>query len=220
MSARQIAQPQVTDAGPHQFVHFVTQLVKHPANLPIDSLLKDDAHDRRLERIDPFELGEFAIEHYPAKEFRGERWVPRSIQRDLIFLFDFVARVSEALREITVVRQDEQSFALCIEPTHVEKARTVRREEIEDRIARVWVTSSGDEAGRFMQDDVQVALRAHHFTPDFDVIARSRLCAEISANAAVDGNPTSGDQLIAVPAGTDTGGGEEAVQAHSWINDG
>ena len=77
----------------------------------------------------------------------------------------------QALREIAVVRQDEQPFALRIEPADVEQPRHVRRQEIEDRVARVRIAARRDKTGRLVQHDVQLALRAHHFAADFDVIA-------------------------------------------------
>jgi hypothetical protein len=92
---------------------------------------------------DAAKLGELAVqddvafEHDPAQQFRRERWVPWSIERDLVFLLDLVTRMGETLREITVVRQDQQSLALRVEPSHVEQARSVRREEIDSKLRGV-----------------------------------------------------------------------------------
>ena len=123
----------------------------------------------------------------------------------------------QALREIAIVGQDEQSFALRIEPSDVEQTRAVWRQEIENGIARVWVAPGGNEAGRFVEDDVELMLRANDFAADLDVIGRGRLDAEIRANAPVDRDPPGGDQFIAMPARADTSGGEKTVEAQGAL---
>ena len=62
MAARQIAQPQTADADAHEPLHFVADLVKHPANLAIDSLSQDNAQPGRPERLEAREPGAFAVE--------------------------------------------------------------------------------------------------------------------------------------------------------------
>jgi hypothetical protein len=52
----------------------------------------------------------------------------------------------QALREIAVIRQHEQAFALGIEAADVEESRHVRRQQIEDGVAGVWIAPRGDEA--------------------------------------------------------------------------
>jgi len=46
------------------------------------------------------------------------------------------------------------------------------------------------------------------------VVTLGRLRAEIGADPAVDRDAACGDQLIAMPPGTEAGGGQKAVQAH------
>ena len=43
MAARKITKTQTADANSDEPVHFVTDFVKHPANLAIDSLAQDNA---------------------------------------------------------------------------------------------------------------------------------------------------------------------------------
>ncbi len=86
----------------------------------------------------------------------------------------------EALREIAIVRENEDPFALRIETADVEEPRQLCRQEIEDRVARVRIAASGDEALRLVQENVEKPLRwPNEFAVDFDVIAVARLRAEI-----------------------------------------
>ena len=150
----------------------------------------------------------------PCKQFRRERRVPGPIERHFVFLFNFVARMGQALREIAVIGQDEKAFSLRVEPANVEEARELRRQEIENGVARIGIGPRRNEAGRFVQDDIKLAFAPHQLASDFDVIAFRRLGAEIGADAPVDRDAPVGDQLVAMPPRTDTGGGEETVQAH------
>ena len=122
--------------------------------------------------------------------------------------------MGEALCEIAVVRQNEKAFGLRVEPADIEKTRQMRRQQIEDRVARLRITPRGNETCRLMQHDVKPALTVDKFAVDLDVISFTWLRAEISADLAVERDATGGDQFIAMPARTQTGRGEVAVEAH------
>jgi len=157
----------------------------------------------------------FAVEHHPAQQLRRERGIPRTIERYFVFLFDFVARMRQALCEVAVVGEDEEAFGLGIEPADIEEARKLRRQKIEDGVARVGVGAGGNVAGRFVKDEVKTAFTAHEFVADFDVVALRRLRAEVDADATVDGDAAFSNELVAMPPRTDPGCGEETIQAHA-----
>ena len=102
------------------------------------------------------------------------------VERDFIFFFDFMPRMREALREIAIVRENKDPFALRIETADVEEPRQFCRQEIEDSVARVRIAASGDEALRLVQENVEMPLRwPNEFAVDFDVVTVARLRAEI-----------------------------------------
>ena len=139
MSSRQVAQAQMTDANPNELFNLVSQLVKHTTDLPVDSLTQNHPHARHPDRLHFFHSRALSVEHYPGQQFRRERWIPRAIERHFVFFFDFVARVSQTLREVAVVREDEKSFGLRVEAAYIEEARELRRQEIENRVARIGI---------------------------------------------------------------------------------
>jgi hypothetical protein len=65
-----------------------------------------------------------------------------------------------------------------------------------------------------VQHDGERRGNVNKFAIHLDVITRVRLRAEVSAGFTVDSDSPGRDQFIAVPARSDTGSGEEAVQAH------
>ena len=88
---------------------------------------------------------------------------PMVVEGDIVFLVDFVTRVSQTLSEVAVVSQKEESFGLGVESTNIEKARELWGQKIEDGVAHVGVGSSGNKAGRFVEDQVNVALSLNQF---------------------------------------------------------
>ena len=64
MAAGKIAQSQATDPDAYEFFHVVTNLVKHPANLAINSLAKKDAQPRRLDGMHGLDPGALPVEHH------------------------------------------------------------------------------------------------------------------------------------------------------------
>ena len=207
---------QVTDSNADEAFHVVADFVKHPANLAVDSLTQNDPQSSGLERVNPFQAGTLAVERHAFEELRRERRIPRTVNRDFVFLLDFVTRVGEALREIAVVGEEKKAFGLGVEPANVEKPRQMRREQVEDGIARVRIASGGDESGRLMEHEVEPALGVDQFAIDLDVVAVAGVDAEIGADLAVDRNPAGRDQFIAMPPRTDSGCGKKTVQAH-WL---
>ena len=62
MAERQISQPQGSDACPNQAFHFVADVVKHSADLAIDSLTQRNSQSRVSNRDEPRDLRTLAIE--------------------------------------------------------------------------------------------------------------------------------------------------------------
>ena len=216
MPSRQVAELKITDTRPDEPLHFVaSDFPEHPSNLSVDSLTQNHADAYLADEQKLFDAGAFAIQHHAAEEPRRERRVPGFVEGDIVFFVDLVTRMRQALREIAVVREDEQAFGLRVEAADVEQAGELRRQQIEDRVAGVWIGSSGNVSSRLMQNEVEPQLRPNDLATDFDVIFVGRFGAEISDHAAIDGHTSSRDQFITMPTRTNTRGGKETIEAHT-----
>src|SRR6266550_3097432 len=111
----------------------------------------------------------------------------------------------QTLGQITVVGEKKKAFRLGIQPADVEEARQMRRKQVENGVARIWVTSRRNKTSRLMQHDIEPALAVDEFAVDFDVVAVSRLRAEIGADLAVDRYASGCDQFIAIPPRAEAG---------------
>ena len=65
MAEWEIAETQAADTNSHEFLHFVPDFVKHPADLPVDSLSQDDAEISRLDHAEDIDSRPLTVEHDP-----------------------------------------------------------------------------------------------------------------------------------------------------------
>jgi hypothetical protein len=98
MPARQVAEPKISDSNAEKPFDAVSDSLEHAPNLPIYSLPQDNAKTSRREGAKPRKFRALAIKKNPALQLWSERWIPRSIQRDLIFLVDLETGVRKPLR--------------------------------------------------------------------------------------------------------------------------
>jgi hypothetical protein len=115
------------------------------------------------------------------------------IECHFVFLFDLVARMGESLCEVAIVRENEKPLALRVETAYVKESWKFWGKKIEDRIARVRVVASGDEAARFVQNNMQRSLDPNDFAIDFDVVPLGWLRAKIGAELTVNRDAASRD---------------------------
>jgi ppGpp synthetase/RelA/SpoT-type nucleotidyltranferase len=71
LAARQIAQPEISNSHSHEPFHFVTDRIKHPPNLLINSLPKDHAQSRRSFAMNLRHLRALTIQENSAQKFLG-----------------------------------------------------------------------------------------------------------------------------------------------------
>ena len=214
MTARQVAKPKVTDPYADKMFHMISNGFEHPANLAINSLLQDNAQADGRHRVESRNLCSLTAEKDSAQQFRRERWIPLPIQSYLVFLLDFVSRVSKPLCETAVAREKEQTFGLCVQTPDVEQPREFCWQQIENSVADVGISSGRDESGRLVQHDGDRRGDVKKFAINFNVVTRAGLRTEIGANFPVDRHPTRRNQFIARPARSDAGRGEEPIEAH------
>ena len=123
MPARQIDKPKISDSNADKMFDEVSNGFKHATNLPIDTLPQNNALTRCGDGVKPRNCSALAIERNSAQQFRSERRIPRTVQRDLILLIYFMTRMSEPLRQFAIVRQKKQTFTLRVETPDVEESR-------------------------------------------------------------------------------------------------
>ena len=121
MPARQIAEPEISDSNAKKTFDAISDGLEHAPNLPIYSLPQDNVKPRRRQGTKPSNFRALAIKKNSVQQLRSERRVPRPIQRDLILLVDLETGVGETLRQVTVIRQKQQTLSLRVQPSDREE---------------------------------------------------------------------------------------------------
>ena len=128
-------------------------------------------------------------------------------------LLDAVARVGEPMREAPVVREQERSRRVGVEPPDRDDAWP-GADELDHGSPPVRVAGGRDDAPGLVQEDVREPLPRHRPPVDLDAVAGTDDGIELPG-LAVDGDAAGLDQLIGTPARSDSRSREEGVESHS-----
>src|SRR5947208_3865431 len=151
MPARQIAEAKISDSNAQKMFDAASDGLEHAPNLPIYSLPQDHAKTRRRYGTKLRKFRALAVKNNSAQQLWSQRRIPRSIQRNLIFLVDLETGVGEPLRQFAIVRQQQQTFSLRIETPDIEESGKFFGQEIKYRVARVEIFSSRNESAGIFQ---------------------------------------------------------------------
>jgi len=101
--------------------------------------------------------------------------------------------MGEPLGEIAIVGEENEALGLRVKTADVEEPGKFFGQKIKDGISGVHIFSRRDEARRLVQQDGEQWFGMNKLAIHFHVVARTRLCAEIRADLAVDGDTASGN---------------------------
>ena len=88
------------------------------------------------------------------------------VEGDMIDLFDLMTRMGELLRQVTVVRQQQHTRGVAIEPAdRVDPFRGGRTDQVEYRLPSLRIFGGGDIILGFIQEDIDKVFRDCHFFP-------------------------------------------------------
>src|SRR6516165_6747549 len=117
LALRQFAQAHLADADALEACHLETNLVAHPANLPFAAF---DKNEPQLVRVDPFDLcrQERLLVEREAMPQKGQTLViERARNAHEVFFFNLRAFAGKLSRQPAVLREDDQSLGIDIEPS-------------------------------------------------------------------------------------------------------
>ncbi|CAN5349439.1 hypothetical protein BH09CHL1_BH09CHL1_09660 [soil metagenome] len=187
-------------ANPRQPVNDYVRCIHHPADDVIHPFMKRNREEYPIAGF--AEDAEFiwrypasidlhstanALERFGGGHGRGE---------NVIFLFESKFRMHHAVGEFAVIREQQQTFGVAIEPTdRIETLRSLHK--FHHGLAIAIVAGGGNEPAWFVEHDVAAALRTHHFTIDANfVVGGIGFGAKLRNGVAVYGNAARDDQLL------------------------
>src|SRR5437870_13077164 len=99
------------------------------------------------------DFSSLAVEIKSTPQFRSERWIPRPIQRHLIFLVDLITRMGKPLREFAIICEKKQTLSLRVQTPDVEEPGKFLWKQIKDSVARMLIFSGRNKSRGFVQHD-------------------------------------------------------------------
>ena len=122
----------------------------------------------------------------------------RPIEKDFILFFNFVRGVRQTMGKCTIIGEEDQAFALLVEPSNVKEPPEMSWDEVKDRRPFTFVGSRADNSFRFMQEDVsRRGGSQRRFPRDSDVVSRINDRRQVANEMAVDRNPAFSDEGLA-----------------------
>ena len=168
-----------------------------------------------------FVFAVFVFELRAFEQARRERGIEVAVQRDFVALQNVARGVNDAVRQIAVVRDQQQAFAVFVQPPDAEKlVRGVfRRNQIEDRSGVVRVEIRADAAARLVhhQNDAGTRLERNFLPVQAHVVFAGNDALAEFGDAAVHGNRALGDQFFRRAARTDFCLREEFLQSDAFF---
>src|SRR5918995_5778736 len=132
-------------------------------------------------------------------------------RQDEVLLRQPVARMHNAIRDITIIREEQQSFRVAIEPTNREQPG-LYWQELHDRSSVAFVASRRDKAGWLVHYHVSKRLAPNWLAVDLDLGAPGiDPRPELGHDLPVDRNPAGLNQLLGFATRSDARGGKHSL---------
>jgi hypothetical protein len=118
------------------------------------------------------------------------------VKLDLVLLLDFVPRVHDAEGQLTVIGEEQQTFAWPIQPAdRLYPLWNINK--IHHRLPATLVGYCSDVALGLVEQDIALALDPHCLTIECDALPlRVHGRPQFSDDAAIDANPARYDHLL------------------------
>ena len=143
---------------------------------------------------------------------------------DGILAVDFVARMHETVRELTVGRKQQQAGCRDVQPADIDPApRPEARQCREDALAPFWIMPRADLANRFVVGNNRMpsvdrrGLQFKRLAVQGDFLATGQLIAQLG-RLAVDEDSTGSNPAFDLTTRSDAGVGQDLLDTFAQIS--
>ena len=220
MAGFQVSAPQGTDTHAHQFLDTQAQAGKHLAHLALQPLLQHHAGAAGGETGNILRLGLTFGNAHPFEQLDEHAAVERLVERDPVFLFDAAAGVGETLAHAAVVGEDEQTFAVGIQPPHVVRMAVFGRQQVIYRADGSLGIATAHIATRLVEQNHHFLLRHSAAAVHFHKITRHHPKSWGVHGLAVHFHSPLGDEPVGCAAAFVAARSQKLIQAHAAFGGG
>ena len=190
----------------------ISDRLAHQAHLALASLVEHQLDARGAETTDLRRGGDTVLELYSLREPAQRR--ARGLALDLgdVHLLDAVPRMREPMCQRSVVREEERTRGLRVEPSDRHDSKRVPDETDHGRPS-LRVASRRHDPGRLVQENVGEPLRSDVRAVDLDHVGLADERVE-PPRLAVDADSSCLDQLVRASPGGNPRAREVGVEPH------
>ncbi len=207
---------QRTDADAAEALDGDADRVHHPAHQVIDTLVDDDFENQALGRFandtNLFRHDSLAFDHDAVSDSLQGRFGRPAEREYLVLLVELVPGMHDAIRDITIIGQQQQALRVAIEPAdRINAFRDLH--EIHHRAAIALIFDGRDVSARFVEQNVTWPLRLKDSAIDTnDGSDWVGLRTKLSHDHAVDIDPPSTDQFLGITPRAHASGGQNTLK--------
>ena len=110
---------EASNSNPEELFNLKSKRFKHFTNLTLETRTKNHRNATWRKRSGAFGTGESLGGLDPRDKLPEDRVINRSRESDAIFLFYHVARVSQAVGEISIICQNKKALRIPVKPTNM-----------------------------------------------------------------------------------------------------
>ena len=211
-------------ARAHELAHRVPDSLHHAAHQAVTTLMHDDFNGRDvavgIDDAEGINLDRAVLQLDSVHERALHARLDLAVQTRHVGLANLVRRVGQTVRELAVVRQQQQAGRVNVQTPHVVQALRIVGDEVSDRGAPLRVAHRGHGTNRLVdgQDDVLGLVEDQALSIHVNDLLRGVNADALAAHdGAVNTHPAVGDHLFGRTPGCDAGLGEHLLQAHSTL---
>jgi hypothetical protein len=175
------------------------------ADLPLQPLPKNEPEMLHSHEFHSLALGESRLDPETPQQFIAVRDIKRPIHPHLVLLLHFVPGMRENVRQVAVVRHEQQPFAFMIQPAHVVHPRPGIGQQVKDRLPSALIVRGAKVARWFVQHGVKRPLLLQQAAPYFHRIRRPYLRRQVRDHPAIDAHLAGQDEFLHSSTGAETG---------------
>ncbi len=215
-SGLEIIERELADADADESFHAVADGLNHVADLSLEAGVEDHFHAAGGEPLhgNGASLADFGKNSF--LELAENGVLKGVLGGDLVDLFNAVTRMSEGLRKLAIIAEDEEALGLKVKAAYVGEMVKARGEEFVNGGAVIFVMTRADEAGGLVHHDGLRFKRLDASAAGFDEIPWLNSVAGIEADLAIDDDFAIEDEFIAAPAGAHARRSEEFIEADAF----
>ncbi len=213
----QIPPPQGADAHAHQLADAKAQTLEHLTHLTLQPLFQNNAGTASGSAANIFGPGISFRNAYAAQKLHQHGIIKILIYRHPIFLFNAAGRMGKDLGQFPLIRHNQKTFGISIQPSNViQMAQTRRQQVINSAYGSLRFSAAYIPAG-LVQQHYNLLHRGHMAAVHLHEILLRHPHPRRIDNLPVHFHAPFSNQPVGHPAGINAAGGQEFINADTSV---